>query len=169
LTSSEPSARAEPVILLEANVDDLDPRLWPEILAGLLRCGAADAWLVPIVMKKGRPAHTLSLLCHPDGAEALRERIFRDTSTLGVRERTLRRYVLPRAFVDIDLDGGIVAVKVAHQDGVITQVMPEFDDVAAAARRLRRPERVVLQEAAAAAAAAGLIIGAALPSRVRPA
>jgi uncharacterized protein (DUF111 family) len=155
--------------VLEANVDDLDPRLWPEILGGLLRCGAADAWLVPIVMKKGRPAHTLSVLCHPDRAEAMRERMLRETSTLGVRERPVHRYALPRAFVDIDLDGGTVAVKVGHQDGVIMQVMPEFDDVAAAARRLRRPERLVLQQAAAAAAAAGLIVGATLPSHVRPA
>jgi uncharacterized protein (TIGR00299 family) protein len=164
---SEPSI--EPMVLLEANVDDLDPRLWPEILGGLLRCGAADAWLVPIVMKKGRPAHTLSVLCHPERAQAMRERVLRDTSTLGVRERPLHRYALPRAFVDIDLDGGTVAVKVGHQDGVIMQVMPEFDDVAAAARRLRRPERLVLQQAAAAAAAAGLTVGATLPSQVRSA
>jgi uncharacterized protein (TIGR00299 family) protein len=150
---------AEPLVLLEANVDDLDPRLWPEVLAGLLRGGAADAWLAPIVMKKGRPAHTLSVLCHPDRAAALRERVFRDTSTLGVREGPLRRYALPRTFVDVDLDGVTVAVKVGHRDGVIVQVMPEFDDVAAAARRLDRPERVVLAQALAAAAAAGLVVG----------
>ena len=166
VTPAEPAAGLEPVVLLEANVDDLDPRLWPEILAGLLRCGAADAWLVPIVMKKGRPAHTLSVLCHPDRAAAMRERMLRETSTLGVREGPLHRYALPRAFVDIDLDGGTVAVKVAHRDGVIMQVMPEFDEVAAAARRLGRPERLVLQQAAAAAAAAGLIVGAALPERL---
>jgi uncharacterized protein (DUF111 family) len=165
---AEPPARAEPVVLLEANVDDLDPRLWPGILAGLLGCGAADAWLVPIVMKKGRPAHTLSVLCHPERAGALREGMFRETSTLGVREGPLHRYALPRAFVDIDLEGGTVAIKVAHRDGVIMQVMPEFDDVAAAARRLRRPERLVLQQAGAAATAAGLIVGATLPSRARP-
>jgi uncharacterized protein (TIGR00299 family) protein len=155
--------------VLEANVDDLDPRLWPGVLAGLLRSGAVDAWLVPIVMKKGRPAHTLSVLCHPDRAEAVRERMLRDTTTLGVRQGLLHRYAVPRAFVDIDLDGGTVAVKVAHRDGVITQVMPEFDDVAAAARRLREPERLVLQRAVAAADAAGLRVGAALPSRARPA
>jgi uncharacterized protein (TIGR00299 family) protein len=168
-TVPEPDTRLEPIVLLEANVDDLDPRLWPEVLAGLLRCGAADAWLVPIVMKKGRPAHTLSMLCHPDRAGEMRERVLRETSTLGVREQTLHRYALPRAFVDIDLDGGTVAVKVAHRDGVIMQVMPEFEQVAEAARRLRRPERLVLQQAEAAAAGAGLIVGAALPPRARPA
>jgi uncharacterized protein (TIGR00299 family) protein len=159
----------EPAVLLEANVDDLDPRLWPEVLAGLLRCGAADAWLVPIVMKKGRPAHTLSVLCHPDRTDILREQIFRDTSTLGVREGAMRKYALPRAFVDVDVAGGTVAVKVGHSRGVIVQVMPEFDDVAALAHRLGRPERQVLAEAAAAAAAAGIVVGAALPGNARPA
>jgi uncharacterized protein (TIGR00299 family) protein len=161
--------RVEPAVLIEANVDDLDPRLWPEVLAGLLRCGAVDAWLVPIVMKKGRPAHTLGVLCHPDRAGIVRDRIFRVTSTLGVRERTVSKYALARAFVDVAVAGGTVAVKVGHEGGVIVQVMPEFDDVAALARRLGRPEREVLDESAAAAAAAGLVVGAALPAGARPA
>jgi uncharacterized protein (DUF111 family) len=161
--------RAEPAVLLEANIDDLDPRLWPEILAGLLRCGASDAWLVPITMKKGRPAHTLSVLCRPGSAEALRGQIFRDTSTLGVREGALTKYALPRAFVDVGVAGATVAVKLGHDRGVIVQVMPEFADVAALARRLGRPERQVLAEAAAAAATAGLTVGAALPPDARPA
>lgn len=168
-TGPPTDTRTEPVVLLEANVDDLDPRLWPEVLAGLLRCGAADAWLVPIVMKKGRPAHTLTVLCHPDQTGVLRDRMFRDTSTLGVREGPLRKHALARAFVDIDLDGGAVAVKVGHSGGVIVQVMPEFADVATLARRLGRPERLVLQEASAAAGAAGLVVGAELPAKVRPA
>jgi pyridinium-3,5-bisthiocarboxylic acid mononucleotide nickel chelatase len=168
-SDTAPRTRVEPALLLEANVDDLDPRLWPEILAGLLRCGAADAWLVPIVMKKGRPAHTLCVLCHPDRADVLRERIFRDTSTLGVRETAMRKYALPRAFVDVDVAGGAVAIKIGHSHGVITQATPEFDDVADLARRLDRPQRQVLDEAVAAAAAAGLVVGARLPADARPA
>jgi uncharacterized protein (TIGR00299 family) protein len=164
-----PEPAIEPALLLEANVDDLDPRLWPEILAGLLRRGAADAWVVPIVMKKGRPAHTLCVLCHPARAEILREHIFRNTSTLGIREGALRKYALARAFVDVDVSGGTVAVKVGHADGVIVQVMPEFDDVATLARRLGRPELQVLADAATAAAGAGLVVGAAVPATARPA
>jgi uncharacterized protein (TIGR00299 family) protein len=158
--------RVEPTVLLEANVDDLDPRLWPEILAGLLRCGALDAWLVPIVMKKGRPAHTLCVLCHPDRAAVLRERIFRDTTTLGIREEALHRYALARTFVDVEVAGSTVAVKIGHARGSILQVMPEFDDVAALARRLDRPERQLLHEAMTAATDAGLVVGAPLPDRV---
>jgi pyridinium-3,5-bisthiocarboxylic acid mononucleotide nickel chelatase len=157
----------EPAVLLEANVDDLDPRLWPGVLAALLDSGASDAWLVPIAMKKGRPAHTLTVLCDPGRAMVLCAQIFSDTSTLGVRLGERRKVTLARCFVDIELPGGIIAVKLGHAGGVIVQVMPEFDDVAALARRQGRPERLVLQEAANVATARGLIVGSALPADTR--
>ncbi|AEV85727.1 hypothetical protein ACWT_4705 [Actinoplanes sp. SE50] len=148
-------ADREKIVLLEANVDDLDPRLWPGVLARLLAAGAADAWLTPILMKKGRPAHVLSALCAPDQVPGLRRHLFEQTSTLGIRESVRHRTVLARHVVRI----GEIAVKIGHLDGVIVQAMPEFEDVAAVARREGRPERVVLQEALAAAAAAGLVPG----------
>jgi uncharacterized protein (TIGR00299 family) protein len=154
----------ERLLLLETNVDDLDPRLWPGVLAGLLAAGAADAWLTPIVMKKGRPAHTLSALCAPDHVAAVRRRFFRDTSTLGVRLTEVSRAAVDRTFTTVDVGGATIAVKVGHTDGVVLQVMPEFEDVAAAARRLDRAERLVLRDALAAAAAAGLRAGSALPA-----
>jgi uncharacterized protein (TIGR00299 family) protein len=146
-------------VLLEANVDDLDPRLWPGVLAGLMDQGASDAWLVPIVMKKGRPAHTLTVLCAPGLVDRLRDHMFEHTSTLGVRESARRKTPLERVFVTVQVRGGSIPVKVGHRDGVVVQAMPEFDDVAALARRSRRPERVVLQEAVSAAAAAGYAPG----------
>jgi uncharacterized protein (DUF111 family) len=94
----------------------------------------------------------------------LREQMFRETSTLGVRESPRRKVALRRTFLDVMVADQRVAVKVAHRDGRIVQVMPEFDYVAAAARRLCRPERLVLQEAAAAATAAGLAVGAPVPA-----
>jgi uncharacterized protein (TIGR00299 family) protein len=156
-------------LVLEANVDDLDPRLWPGILARLLQAGAADAWLVPIVMKKGRPAHTLSVLCGPAQADTLRELIFEWSSTIGIREHAVRKHALPRAWVDVDVAGGSVAVKIAHRAGVIVQASPEFDQVAALAGALRRPQKELLDAANAAAAAAGITVGAAVPDTARTA
>jgi uncharacterized protein (TIGR00299 family) protein len=158
---------AEPVTVLAANVDDLDPRLWPGVLAGLLDAGALDAWLVPILMKKGRPAHTLTALCRPGRADELRDVILRGTSTLGVRSTAGDRVALRRGFVDVAVAGATVAVKIGHRDGLIVQATPEFADVTALAARLGRPERSVLQAAASAAAAAGLTPGAAVPPALR--
>ncbi|MFD0503219.1 nickel pincer cofactor biosynthesis protein LarC [Streptomyces chiangmaiensis] len=150
-------------LVLEANVDDLDPRLWPGVLAALLAEGASDAWLVPILMKKGRPAHTLCVLAPVERAAALREAMFRETSTIGVRETAVRKTALERTWVHVPLLGATVPVKVAHRDGEILQATPEFDDVAALARKLGMPVRTVLEAAVAAAVDQHLIPGAELP------
>ena len=87
----------ERMVMLETNVDDLDPRVWPSVLETMLAAGAADAWLSPVLMKKGRPAHTLHVL-GPLGLRAtLRDLVFRHTSTLGIREHEVCRPALDRA------------------------------------------------------------------------
>ena len=140
-------------LLLETNVDDLDPRVWPGVLAALLDGGALDAWLTPVLMKKGRPAYVLSVLCPEAAAGALRQVVFRQTSTLGVREHRVGRQVLPREERTVQVGGCTVRVKLALLDGEVVNAMPEWEDVAAAAAVLGRPTKQVLQEASAAAAA----------------
>jgi pyridinium-3,5-bisthiocarboxylic acid mononucleotide nickel chelatase len=165
--SSGSGQDGDPAVLLEANIDDLDPRLWPGVLAQLMEHGASDAWLVPILMKKGRPAHTLSVLCHPRDADRLRDAILVGTTTIGVRQHPVAKFALPRAWVDVPVDGGTVAVKLAHRDGVILQATPEFDEVAAIAAGSGRPQHVVLAEATASAATSGLLAGGPVPSSAR--
>ncbi len=160
-----PGGRA--MVVLESNVDDLDPRVWPTVLEALLAAGAADAWLTPTLMKKGRPAHTLSVLCGPAEAGRIRALVFDLTSTIGVRETTVTRWALDRGWVDVAVDGQPVAVKVAHRAGAIVHATPEFDDVAALASRLGRPVRDALDATAAAAAAAGIVRGAPVPGSLR--
>ena len=145
--------------LLEANIDDLDPRLWPEVLARLMREGADDAWLTPILMKKGRPAHTLSVLCVPGRAAALGATVLSTTSTIGVRQSGWTKHAQPRRWVSVDVDGASVPVKIAHQDGLITQVSAEFENVAALARQRGHSEHQTLVATMAAATAAGWAIG----------
>ncbi|HEX5811212.1 MAG TPA: LarC family nickel insertion protein, partial [Pseudonocardia sp.] len=149
--------------VLETNVDDLDPRLWPTVLSALLAAGAADAWLVPILMKKGRPAHTLCVLTADAERAALRDAIFALTSTLGVRETPVSRVGLARGWRAVALPGGEVRVKVGLRAGRIVQATAEFEDAAALARARRVPVRQVLDEATAAADAAGLRPGAPWP------
>ena len=138
--------------VLAANVDDLDPRLWPEVIERLLAAGAADAWLSPILMKKGRPAHTLSALASSGHVGSVRSAMFRESSTIGVRITAVRKCALDREWLAVDVQGEQVRVKVARLDGAVVNVTPEWDDVVAAARRLDQPAKAVLAEAAAAAA-----------------
>jgi uncharacterized protein (TIGR00299 family) protein len=149
--------------VLETNVDDMDPRVWPTVLASLLDAGAADAWLVPIVMKKGRPAHTLAVLTSPGNRAGLRRLIFELTSTTGVREVAVTRIALDRLWVPLPVAGGRVRIKVAHRDGEIVHATPEFDDAAEVAAARSLPVRRVLEEAIAAAERAGLGPGRRIP------
>lgn len=156
-------ASGEELWVLETNVDDLDPRVWPTVLAALLDAGAADAWLAPILMKKGRPAHTLCVLAVTSLREALRDSMFALTGTLGVREAPVHRTALERAWEPVDLPGGPVRIKIGFRAGVIVVATPEFEDAAALARVRDVPVRDVLDEAAAAASARGLRAGAPWP------
>ncbi|GAB7191857.1 nickel pincer cofactor biosynthesis protein LarC [Kineococcus sp. NUM-3379] len=141
----------EDAVLLETNVDDLDPRLWPGVLAALLAAGAADAWLTPVLMKKGRPAHTLGVLVDPASVEAAVDVVLGSTSAIGLRSAPVRKHPLPRRWVGVEVDGQPVRVKLAERDGRVLTAQPEFEDVAAAARALGVPERHVLARATAAA------------------
>lgn len=149
-----PVAESGGALVIEANVDDLDPRLWPGVIAALIEAGASDVWLTPILMKKGRPAHTLHVLVSADAADAVRREVFRQTSTIGVREQTFAKHALDRSFTEVTVDGQRIAVKLAHLEGELMNVQPEYEDVAAASRAIGRPVKDVLADAIAAARAA---------------
>ena len=136
----------------ETNVDDLDPRLWPEILQRLLDVGASDAWLTPIIMKKGRPAYKLSVLLKAAAAADVREVIFTETSAIGLREMYVGKHALDRQMEKVEIDGRAIAVKVALSEGRVVNVQPEYEDVAAAAKSLDRPLKSVMSEAVTLAA-----------------
>ena len=140
-------------VVLEANIDDLDPRVWPAVLSRLFEAGAADAWLSPILMKKGRPAHTLHVLCAESQVAAVRHAVFAETPTIGVRQSTVDKYALDREVRTVDVAGHCVRIKLATLDGRVVNVSLEYDDVAAAAQALGQPVKVVLARATAAAQA----------------
>jgi uncharacterized protein (TIGR00299 family) protein len=138
-------------LLLETNVDDLDPRLWPLVIAALLTAGASDAWLSPILMKKGRPAHTLHALVRDEHAAAVRGEMFRQTSTIGLREIAVGKTALERRTDRVEVDGRPIRVKIAVHDGRVVNVQPEHDDVVGVSEGTGRPAKDVLAEASALA------------------
>ena len=146
-----PAPVPEASVVLEANVDDLDPRLWPGVLGALLDAGASDAWLTPILMKKGRPAHTLHVLCDPARTAAVHDVVFRETTTIGLRAHQVVKHPLARAERTVEVDGRRVRVKLGLLDDEVVNAMPEWEDVAAAAAALGRPAKLVLRDALALA------------------
>jgi uncharacterized protein (DUF111 family) len=127
---------------------------------------AADAWLTPVLMKKGRPAHTVSVLCPPAARDALRSVIFRQTTTLGVREHPVERHSLRRDWRAVPVREGQVRVKVSLDDaGLVVHATPEYEDAGALAQEAGAPVRELLDEAVAAAHAAGIRPGHPLPGQ----
>ncbi len=118
----------ERLVLLETNIDDMNPEWLPDVLQRLLDHGARDAWLTPILMKKGRPAHTLNVLTDAAAVPTLRDLIYTHTSTLGIRQRRLDRHHLPRTLVSVDTAWGPVRVKVATLPDGEQRAAPEYED-----------------------------------------
>ncbi len=137
----------EAMIQLETNVDDLDPRVWPEAIAAVMQAGAVDAWVTPILMKKGRPAHTFSALCPENFADAVSTEIFSQTSTIGLRRHMVDRIVLERSESAVDVNGHSIGVKIARLDGRVVNISVEWDDVVVAAEALGVPANDVLRTA----------------------
>ncbi|MCO5998190.1 nickel pincer cofactor biosynthesis protein LarC [Actinoallomurus rhizosphaericola] len=139
---------------VDTTVDDLDPRLWPDVLEALRSAGAADAWCVPALMRKGRPGQVLSVLAPPDRLDAVCRVVFEQTTTLGVRVSAVERRSLRRDQVTVTVAGGAtVAVKRGLLGGRVVTAQAEYDDARAAAERTGRPVREVLTEALTAARA----------------
>jgi uncharacterized protein (TIGR00299 family) protein len=138
-TAGGMATTGQPVVLLEANVDDATGETLAHALAMLLEAGAHDAWVTPIVMKKGRPAHTVHVLADPALAGQLAGVLRDETGTLGVRGTSLERWPSPRTFEEVEVHGLPVRVKVGAG-----RVKVEHDDAALAARRIGLPLREVV-------------------------
>jgi pyridinium-3,5-bisthiocarboxylic acid mononucleotide nickel chelatase len=144
--TDETTGDGTPVALLETNVDDASGEVLADAITQLLAAGAHDAWLTPIVMKKGRPAHVVNVLCDPAAVERLRSLIVELTGTFGARSTSMRRWPQRRTMSTVVVEGHTIGVKIAAH-----RVKVEFDDARAAARALGRPVRDVIAAAEHAA------------------
>lgn len=142
------SPSVEKLVMLETNIDDMSPEVHGYVAERLLAAGALDAYLTPVLMKKGRPAVVLSVLCRPDDASRLRGLLFAETTTLGVRTVEVSRHCLPRDIRAVQTPYGEIRVKVARwEDG--EKAAPEYEDCRRAAEAHGVPLLRVYQAAMA--------------------
>ena len=141
------------VVVLETTIDDMSPQLYEHVLERLLAAGARDAFLVPAIMKKSRPATVLRVLAAPADRDRLAAIVFAETSTIGLRFTTWRRLVLAREERTVETPYGTVRVKIARAPDGTPNVAPEFEDCRRLASERGVPLKLVHQAAMAAACA----------------
>jgi len=149
-TSPPPAESRDMVVLLETNLDDMNPEFYDHIMEALFTAGALDVYLQPIQAKKNRPGVLLSALCHPPAAEQLSSIIFAETTTLGIRRQAMERICLKRETVRVETPFGQVRIKIAREGERIINLSPEYEDC----RRLAVEKGKPLKEVYAAAEAA---------------
>ncbi|TAM81727.1 MAG: nickel pincer cofactor biosynthesis protein LarC [Acidobacteria bacterium] len=142
----------ETVLVIEANIDDMNPQLYGYFAEKALAAGALDVTCTPVQMKKNRPGLLVSILAKPELENALSRLLFAETTTIGLRICEARRKVLDREEVKVETAYGAVRMKVARLAGKIVNAAPEFEDC----RRLADEKSVPLKEVMQAAQAAWL-------------
>jgi len=138
-------AKASPtsVVVIEADIDDMNPQIFGVVMETLQAEGALDVFYTAIQMKKNRPGTLLTVVAPPDARERLTAVIFRETTTIGVRYREMSRECLDREEVVVSTPLGPVRVKVARRDGRVLNASPEFEDCARIARERNVPVKEV--------------------------
>lgn len=128
-------ASRRPARLLQCNIDDMTAEMLGVALDVLLASGAMDVFFTPILMKKNRPATSLSLLCAPEDEARFKALLFRHTTTLGIKSFSLEKTELATALARVDTPLGPVTVKQALLDGRVIRSKPELEDCRALAAR----------------------------------
>jgi len=138
------------ITVLETAVDDMTPEVLAHVADRALAIGALDVMLAPVIMKKGRPGTQITVLCNEPMADALKDLLLRETSTLGIRMRQEKRICLEREHITVSTAYGEIRVKVGSCAGEELNAAPEFEDCRAAALKHRVPVKQVMQAALAA-------------------
>lgn len=134
--------KEEVATVLECNIDDMNPERYDFILEQLFNAGASDAWLVPIIMKKSRPAIQLNVLCAPEKVQKMKHIIFTHSTTIGLREYSVKKSMLTRTAKIVATKFGDVRVKQSVFEGKVVRSKPEYDDC----RTIALQEKISLEE-----------------------
>ena len=145
--SEDTSPNLETIIVLETQIDDLNPQAIGYVFEALFAVGAVDVFTQPIGMKKSRPGILLTVICHQENLPACEAVLFRETTTLGIRRSTQQRAILQREIQSVEIEYGQVRVKIAwngqEKDKSIVNIQPEYEDCADLARKHNIPWREV--------------------------
>jgi uncharacterized protein (TIGR00299 family) protein len=146
----EPSLKndttAETATIIDCNIDDMNPELYEYIIEKLFNNGADDVYITPIIMKKSRPAITLSVLCNKSHEDAVLEILFTETTTLGIRKYDVDKVMLQRSFSKIDTPFGQVTVKSGLYNGKTIKAKPEYNECKKIAEEKNIPIQEVYKE-----------------------
>ena len=134
------------VILIETNIDDMNPEFFDYIYERLLENGSLDVFTTPIFMKKNRPSVMLSVLTTTENLDEILSIIFAETSTLGVRLNRLERRKLEREIITIKTKFGDMRIKISKSKGKIKNIAPEYEDCKKIASELKIPLKDVYDE-----------------------
>jgi uncharacterized protein (TIGR00299 family) protein len=132
----------ENLVLLETNIDDMNPQIYGYLMEKLFDHKAVDIWFTSVQMKKNRPAVMLSVLAKKQTERGLIEIIMRETSTLGVRTRPIARHIADRETMEFNSSLGTIKIKVKYFLGTLLQITPEFEDC----KRIAEDKDLPLQE-----------------------
>jgi pyridinium-3,5-bisthiocarboxylic acid mononucleotide nickel chelatase len=124
----------EPVEIIEANIDDLNPEIYDHVMECLFSCGALDVYFTPIQMKKNRPAVKITILASPRISHQLGQILLRETTTLGYRRQSAEKIMLPRKHIPVETPWGTVRVKAAGVYPDYCNIAPEYEDCLSIAR-----------------------------------
>jgi pyridinium-3,5-bisthiocarboxylic acid mononucleotide nickel chelatase len=130
---TDQAATVEQVVVIEAEIDDMNPQIFGRVMEQLLAQGALDVYYTAIQMKKNRPGTLLTMVATPGSRDRLTAVVFRETTTIGIRYREMSRERLDREHVSVATPYGTVRIKVARRDGVVVNAAPEFEDCVARA------------------------------------
>jgi len=120
--------QSDATTVIETNIDDMNPQVYDYVIERLMAQGAQDAYLTPIIMKKGRPAIMLSVLADASKTDVIVDTIFRETTSIGVRIQEKGRKKLTREINEITTPYGKVRIKISRLNGEVLTATPEFDD-----------------------------------------
>jgi len=145
-TIKEDESETVPSFIIECNIDDMNPEFYDYIIDSLFSAGAKDVFITPIIMKKSRPAVKLSVLCTPEAENRVKEVLFRETSTIGVRKYNIDKTMLDRKIELVSTKYGDVNVKSAFYQGVCIKSKPEYEDCIKIARSKKIPVSHIYRE-----------------------